>query len=139
MNIKPLLAALLITVSSTSALPAIASDLTSSLGSLTSLASGDSSALVDAALSKMGLSDAIVSQAKPIINGTISKGKEIMDSYGYNGESTEGMSEDDATKMKQELSSEVASSESSLSSVIPADALGPVMELVKSQLGSGLF
>lgn len=139
MNIKPLLTAVLVSISSTAALPAIAGDLTSSLGSLSSLASGDSSALVDVALSNIGLSDEIISQAKPIINSSISKGKEIMDSYGYNGESTEGMSEDDVAKMKQELSSEVASSESSLTSMIPADAMEPVMSLLKSQLGAGLF
>ena len=139
MNIKPLLTAVLVAVSSTSALPAIAGDLTSSLGSLSSLASGDSSALLDAGLSKIGLSDEVIAQAKPIIKSTISKGKEIMDGYGYNGKSTDGMSDEAVTNMKQELSSEVASSESSLSSMIPADAMGSVMSLVKSQLGSGLF
>ncbi len=138
-NVKPVLAAAMIILSSAHITPAVAGDLTSSLGSISNLASGDSSALLDAALSKIGLSDEVISQAKPVINGTIDKGKSIMDSYGYNGESTEGMSEDAVAKMKEELSSEVTTSETSLASMIPAGSMDSVMSLIKSQMSGGLL
>jgi len=138
-NAKPVLAAALIILSSASIPPAVAGDLTSSLGSISNLASGDSSALLDVALSKIGLSDEVIGQAKPVINNTISKGKSIMDSYGYNGTSTDGMSEEAVTKMKEELSSEVATSETSLASMIPAGSMDTVMSLVKSKMSGGLL
>jgi len=138
-NAKPVLAVALILLSSASVTPVVAGDLTSSLGSLSSLASGDSSALLDAALSKIGLSDEVIGQAKPVIDTTISKGKSIMDNYGYNGKSTDGMSEEAVTKMKEELSSEVATSETSLASMIPAGSMDSVMSLIKSQMSGGLL
>jgi ABC-type proline/glycine betaine transport system substrate-binding protein len=111
-----------------------------SLESLSGLASGDvTGALMSAGLSELGLTAKQIQQATPILEQSITKGKEIMQSYNFDPNAENDISAEDLTKMKGELGEEITSSKSMLGDFISADTLDSVMSLVKSQLPGGLL
>lgn len=111
-----------------------------SIDTLTGLVSGDSgNAVVSAALSQFGLTTEQVAQATPIIEQSIAKGKEIMQSYNFSPDAGSELSATDLTKMKGELNAEIANSKSLLGDFLSADILDSVMSVVKSQLPGGLL